>query len=587
MRRDSCQKTLRVFNGEVAEMAKSNPCDPEDIALKAFFIGTHAENKEFFQNQVESLIQSWMLWRSKNYSMDGTGISKEDQESMGFKEATLRFSKTFQGLIRRFEKEIPAYSPHYVSHMLSESTTPAILGHLLALLHNPNNVTRDASSVGLEIEREAVAMLAKMLNFSGEPQACGHFTSGGTLANFEALSRALKRQLHWIQTELVSNGPSGDWLQKCAHRGWKNSAEKPSHFPSLVEISHRISKNCGFNWRPRVILPESAHYSWEKIVALLGLGSETLIYVPLQQDGKMDVAVLNQVLNDEIQKGSTIVAVVSIVGSTELGAIDAIDEIQKTLDAWRIERGIHIWHHVDAAYGGFFACCPIHELSAPWHASLREGFRFVNSVTLDPHKLGYVPYSAGAVLVRDPRDYFLFMPDAPYIDADSYWPGAQTIEGSRPATGSTAFWLSAQAIGLNENGYGRLLLLTLKQKKLFETLLSEDSRFLMIPGCHSNLSAFAIRKTPADKSKLSINNAKVQRLIEESQQGVLGYRISTTRFKLERHLWLKNFLIQNSFEIDSDYLQVVRLVFMNPFIGSRESRAWHVNEIVKKFQSAI
>jgi glutamate/tyrosine decarboxylase-like PLP-dependent enzyme len=423
-----------VFNGAVAEMAKFNPCDPEDIALKAFFIGTHSENKEFFQDQVQSLIQSWMLWRSKNYRMDGTGISNEDQASPGFKEATLRLSKIYQSLIRRFENEIPAYSPHYVSHMLSESTTPAILGHLLALLHNPNNVTRDASSVGLEIEKEAVAMLAKMLNFSDESQARGHFTSGGTLANFEALSRALKRQLHWIQSELNLNGPSANSLQRCAHRGWKTSTEKPSHFPSLVEISRRISKHWGFHWRPRVILPESAHYSWEKIVALLGLGSEALVYVPLQQDGRMDVAVLNQILKDEIQKGSTILAVVSLVGSTELGAIDAIDEIQKILDTWRIEQGIHIWHHVDAAYGGFFACCPVHELSASWHDSLKKGFQWVNSVTLDPHKLGYVPYSAGAVLVRDPRDYFLFMSDAPYIDVDRSWPGAQTIEGSRPAT---------------------------------------------------------------------------------------------------------------------------------------------------------
>lgn len=570
----------------VLKIASFQACDPADVALKAFFIGPQSENQGHFLNQIKVLIESWLSWRSKNYFNDGPGISKGDQGSTEFKDAELRFQKLFQSLITRFESEIPAYSPHYMSHMLSECTQPAILGHLLALLHNPNNVTREASSIGLDIEKESIALLAKMLNLATEVPACGHFTSGGTLANFEALSRALKRQLHWIQTELLPEGPMELSLQSCAHRGWKDAVEKPSHLPSLVEVSRRIEKCWGVEWKPRVILPESAHYSWEKIVSLLGLGSDSLVYVPLDHDGRMDIAALDLTLKDEIQKGSTILAVVSIVGSTELGSIDNINEIQKLLDTWRLEAGLHIWHHVDAAYGGFFTCCPQHELTSLWHHSLKEGFRFVNSVTLDPHKLGYVPYSAGAIVVRNPRDYFLFIPEAPYIDVDTHWPGAQTIEGSRSATGSTALWLSARSIGLDEKGYGRLLLLTIKQKKLFEKLLSEDPRFLLIPGCHSNLSAFAL--SPDSKStKLSSSNSKVQKLMEESQRGNLGYRISTTRFNLARHPWLKNFLEKNCFETDSEYFQVVRLVFMNPFIESKESRVSHVKGIVRKFQGAI
>ena len=86
------------------------------------------------------------------------------------------------------EAETPKYTPRYMGHMVSELSLPAIFGHFATLLHNPNITSREAAKVGSVLEAEAVAMLATMVGYG--KSARGHFTCGGTIANFEAIWRA-------------------------------------------------------------------------------------------------------------------------------------------------------------------------------------------------------------------------------------------------------------------------------------------------------------------------------------------------------------------------------------------------------------
>ena len=53
------------------------------------------------------------------------------------------------------------------------------------MLHNPNNVTLEASPITTRYEMEVARQLAGLMGYSGE--TWGHITSGGTIANFEAL----------------------------------------------------------------------------------------------------------------------------------------------------------------------------------------------------------------------------------------------------------------------------------------------------------------------------------------------------------------------------------------------------------------
>jgi hypothetical protein len=70
--------------------------------------------------------------------------------------------------------------------MLSEQTLPSVLGLFAGTLYNPNNVTDEAAPITVSLEIEVGQMVATMLGYN--PKRCwAHLTSGGTIANIEAL----------------------------------------------------------------------------------------------------------------------------------------------------------------------------------------------------------------------------------------------------------------------------------------------------------------------------------------------------------------------------------------------------------------
>lgn len=137
-----------------------------------------------------------------------------------------------------------------------------------------------------------------------------------------------------------------------------------------------------------------------------------------------------------------------------------------------------IWHHVDAAYGGFYAC--VKNSSNSYLTKQTLALRKIDSLTLDPHKLGYVPYACGTFICRDSKKYFYNDSEAPYIQFKSAKEvGLQSIEGSRPATGAAATWLTAQSLGFNSKGLGRILTMHLDAKKSFQRLLQKKVKGLL------------------------------------------------------------------------------------------------------------
>jgi glutamate/tyrosine decarboxylase-like PLP-dependent enzyme len=108
----------------------------------------------------------------------------------------------------------------------------------------------------------------------------------------------------------------------------------------------------------------------------------------------MDVRDLRRQIERARAARRPVLMVVSVAGTTELGEMDPVHEVQDLLDDYRRRDGLHFWHHVDAAYGGFF--CSMLGPQRPRELSPRAwkvlgALGRANSITLDPHKLGYVP----------------------------------------------------------------------------------------------------------------------------------------------------------------------------------------------------
>ena len=165
--------------------------------------------------------------------------------------------------------------------------------------------------------------------------------------------------------------------------------------------------------------------------------------------------------------------VVAVLGTTEYGTIDPVDRVVAAREAMR-PRGLGFTVHVDGAWGGYlatlfrnpdgslrdraevgseFARFPQPEVHAAF-AALGD----TDSVTVDPHKLGYLPYGAGAFICRDHRAMALLAEEADYVfdgeGATDYMAryrrlGQFVPEGSKAGAAAAAVYVTHRVLPLD------------------------------------------------------------------------------------------------------------------------------------------
>lgn len=140
--------------------------------------------------------------------------------------------------------------------------------------------------------------------------------------------------------------------------------------------------------RSVIYLSQQVHHSVDKAIRIAGLADATIRYVPLDSGFRIIPAALEkQIATDRQQKLNPFLVIAS-AGTTDVGAIDPLDQIG------RIAKQHRLWYHIDAAYGGFFI------LTKEGKKKLR-GIEMSDSLVIDPHKGLFLPYGLGVVLVKD------------------------------------------------------------------------------------------------------------------------------------------------------------------------------------------
>lgn len=91
----------------------------------------------------------------------------------------------FKRLTRRLKCNYPFEHPVYAGQMLKPPHEIARAAYALAMSINPNNHALDGGPPSSEMEKEVIAKLAYFFGYGEE--YLGHLTSGGTIANLEAL----------------------------------------------------------------------------------------------------------------------------------------------------------------------------------------------------------------------------------------------------------------------------------------------------------------------------------------------------------------------------------------------------------------
>ena len=254
---------------------------------------------------------------------------------------------------------------------------------------------------------------------------------------------------------------------------------------------------------PVVIVPSSKHYSWPKSTFVLGLGYDNelpkegvpprggLINIPVDADARMPIEALREKLIECVNYKIPVIQVVAVIGSTEESAIDPLTDILSLRREFRLNN-IDFNIHADAAWGGYLLSAirkpftitpPFPYPGAPYQKERGssedipfdvEGtllsdytcenmmaLRECDSLTIDPHKWGYIPYPAGSLTYRNIATTNLVTFGAPYIGsqgaASSLAMGESGIEGSKPGASAAAVFLSHRILRPDRSGYGQLI----------------------------------------------------------------------------------------------------------------------------------
>ncbi len=146
------------------------------------------------------------------------------------------------------------------------------------------------------------------------------------------------------------------------------------------------AKNRAHSSCREVVLPETAHFSFDKAAGLMDL---TLVKIPVDADNRVRIDAYRSAV------GPRTMALVGIAGTTGLGAVDPLREISDIAE----EKKLYL--HVDAAFGGFVL--PFLEEAGCSGPCVPFDFVLpgVDSITIDPHKMGRAPIPAGCILYRN------------------------------------------------------------------------------------------------------------------------------------------------------------------------------------------
>ena len=259
--------------------------------------------------------------------------------------------------------------PRFFGFINSTADPLGTVADYLASAMNPNCWGGDHAAI--HVENRVVRWLCELMGFPEGAQ--GILASGGSMANFNALAAARRAMTPGnVREDGLGSGP-----------------------------------------RLVVYASDQVHSCVDKAVDLLGIGTRYLRKIPCDDAFRLPMDALARAVAEDREAGLRPAIVVGNAGTVNTGAIDPLSAIA---DFCAREK---LWFHADGAYGAMARL-------APSVAAGFAGIERADSIAADPHKWLYVPYEAGATLVREGHrlaDAFRKFPEYLASDPDSPFPG--------------------------------------------------------------------------------------------------------------------------------------------------------------------
>jgi glutamate/tyrosine decarboxylase-like PLP-dependent enzyme len=263
-------------------------------------------------------------------------------------DAPHELSSTLAWVIEQLEHGVVHMThPRYFGLFNPSPAFAAQCADRIAAAFNPQLATATTSPVAVEIEAHVIRAVAQR---AGLPSgSSGHFTTGGSEANFTALVCALTHA-------------------------------EPSYGRDGVRA---------FAGPPTLYVSEDAHVAWFKIAHQSGIGRGYVRVIATDAAGRMDMAALAAAIARDKADGCIPVMIAATAGTTGAGMIDPLP------DCAGIARDFGVWLHVDAAWGGAL-------IVSDQRRCALMGIENADSVTIDAHKWLAMTMGCGIFLTRHP-----------------------------------------------------------------------------------------------------------------------------------------------------------------------------------------
>jgi aromatic-L-amino-acid/L-tryptophan decarboxylase len=375
-----------------------------------------------------------------------------DEVRARFREKLPRVPSGLGEVYREFSEFIAPYAtgnvhPAFMGWVHGGGSAVGMLAEMLAAGLNANLGGRD--HMPIEVERQIVEWTREMFGFPAG--ASGIFVTGTSMANLMAVLVARRSALG---TDVRQHG--------------------------IGEAGARLT----------AYTSKAAHGCISKAMDIAGLGSDALRCVAVDPSHRIDVAELRLQIARDRETGLKPFLVVASAGTVDIGAIDDLCALAALC------REEQLWFHVDGAFG---ALGILSAVLAPRLAGI-EG---ADSIALDFHKWGQVPYDAGFLMVRDgERHRDAFAAPAAYLRretrglaAGSSWPcdlGPDLSRGFR----ALKTWFTLKTYGAEK--LGAVITRCCALASYLESRILAEPRLELLAPVNLNIVCFRYRTDDAN-----------------------------------------------------------------------------------------
>ncbi len=376
--------------------------------------------------------------------------------------------RVFEQLGGFISNSLAVSHPNTAAHLHSPPLLATLAAEAVISALNQSLDSFDQAPVATMLEQKFVQWLTSEAGLPAT--AGGTFTAGGTQSNFMGLLLArdafLKSRFQW-------------------------PAQKQGLPPQAA--------------RMRILCSEVAHFTVEKSAAQLGLGTDSVVRVAVDDAFRMRPESLRGALDEMRHRDLLPFAIVATAGTTDFGSVDPLTEIAALAES------TGAWLHVDAAYGGAL-------MFSHLHRNKLQGIAMADSLSIDFHKLFWQPIPAGVFLLRDARHFELIELHADYLNPETH-----EAEGIPDLVTSSLLttrrfdvlkpWLSFQLLGRRK--LGAMIDRTIELASCAAHAVSRTSSLQLVHG--ASLSTVVFRYLPARPGvdHDGLNAALRQRLFDQ------------------------------------------------------------------------